>query len=110
MLYAKFQSAIILALIFVFLQSCASNPVDNAFAGKMDTFDEIKTIAEYCQSCHVHRNFSPSGHLKVSPSKYETEPYASAENCRTCHSIERDFWNDIIRYTYFPKGRIVGEQ
>ncbi len=110
MLYIKLKYAMSLALVFLFLQSCASKPVDKAFAGKLDAVDEVKTITEYCQSCHVHRNFNPSGHLKATPSKYETEPYASAKNCRTCHSIKRNFWSDIVRNTYFPKGRIVGGQ
>jgi len=108
-LYVKLKYAMSLAFFFLFLQSCVSKPIDKAFAGKLDEFEETKTIAEYCQSCHVHRNFNPSGHLRAIPSKYQAEPYASAKDCKTCHGIDRNFWGDIIKSTHFPKGRIVGE-
>ena len=95
------------AMLCLSIQACASKPIDRAFAGKMDRTEETKTIVEYCQSCHLHRKFKAPDHIATITAEYKSEPYGSAEDCRTCHSIKRDFWDKIIRNTHFPKGRLV---
>ena len=99
----------IFCMAFLSLSSCVSAPVDKAFRGEMEKPKETKTIVTYCQSCHVHRNFSPGEHLNKITAEYKTAPYNSASDCRTCHSIKRDFWSDVIRYTYYPEGRLADE-
>ncbi len=89
--------------------SCASKPIDNAFAGKMAPYEETRTIVDYCESCHVHSKFKPAQHLAEVTSMYSKEPYRSSKDCKTCHWISRDIWNDIKQYTHFPKGRLVSD-
>jgi len=103
----KFASFLFLIVISTLLQSCASDPVDKAFAGKLDNDEQQSVIVEYCQSCHTHRNFTPKKHISSVTELYTDKEYRYTEKCVTCHSIKRDFWRDIIRYTYFPEGRIV---
>jgi len=103
--------AVALALVFVMggLAACASKPLDKAFAGRLDRVKETRIIVEYCQSCHVHRDFLPSDHILSVTGAYKEEPFRSARDCRSCHGIERNFWGDIVQTTRFPEGRIVGE-
>lgn len=96
-------------LVSLFLAACASKNVERAFSGDMPLQEETKTISDYCQTCHVHRSFDSAAHLAEITAQYKAKPYSNAKDCKTCHSIEKNFWNDIIRYTYFPEGRLVHE-
>lgn len=102
-----------MAVVFIFaagiLSGCASNPVDKAFAGNMKPDEETKTIVEYCQSCHIHRDFEQYGHLAKVKDQYKKEPYNTAGDCKTCHKLTRNFWNDAMVHTHFPEGRLVNE-
>ena len=98
----------LLLMVGLSLSACVSSPVDDAFDGDMGYVKETRTIVDYCQTCHVHRNLDPIRHLSEATLLYTTEPYSSADDCKTCHSIKRDFWNDLIRSTRFPDGRVVG--
>jgi len=104
----KYLAGVFLALPL--FASCASVPVEKAFSGGMASDEARKVIVDYCQTCHVHRDFKPVDHLTKVAAQYTKEPYKSAKDCRTCHSIEKNFWNDIIRSTYFPEGRLVNDQ
>jgi len=90
-----------------FLGACASHPVESAFGGDMDAAGARKVTVEYCQSCHVHREFDAAQHLASAPLEYEAEPYRSAQDCKTCHGAGRDIWGDLYRVTWFPGGRLV---
>jgi len=105
----KFASFFLLVLIAAVSQSCASDPVDKAFAGRLDADEEQSVIIEYCQSCHTHRDFVPKKHVSSVTELYADKEHRYTEKCITCHSIKRDFWRDIVRYTYFPEGRIVAQ-
>lgn len=98
------------AMALFMTASCVSKPVDRAFAGKMAMAEAKKTIVEYCQTCHIHRNFDPADHVGQVSGGYKTEPYISASDCQTCHSMKRNFWDDVIRITHYPGGRLVGDQ
>lgn len=103
-------SASLLAVFALISVSCATSQVDRAFDGEMETPEEIRVVTGYCQGCHVHRDFNPGEHIPKAAAMYEKEPYASAADCKTCHSIRRNFWNDIVKRTEFPRGRLVDEQ
>jgi len=94
-------------LALPFLQGCVTTDVDRAFNGKLEVFQETSVIVEYCRSCHSHREFNPSNHLGEAPFKYKKPPHNKASDCKTCHSIKRNIWNEIIKYTYFPDGSII---
>lgn len=84
-------------------------PVDQAFSGDLEPDEETKVITDYCQSCHLHRDFAAAAHLAKVPGHYSKEPYKSTRDCKVCHEIKRNFWNDILRFTHIPDGRIVNE-
>jgi hypothetical protein len=97
------------ALIACLMTACASSQVEKAFGGGLLKADTQKAITEYCQSCHIHRNFDGEKHLAAVGSKYNSEPYKTADGCQTCHSYTKDFWGDEFRATYFPEGKLTGE-
>ena len=99
----------ILAVLGI-ISGCASTEVDRAFRGEMEPFKETAVIVEYCQSCHVHRKFNPSAHLIQQPPMYKDPLYSGASDCKTCHSIEQNIWNDIAEITHFPEGSLVEKQ
>jgi hypothetical protein len=86
--------------------ACASDPVIDAFDGDFERSKETQIIVGYCQSCHNHKDFEPTIHLSEMPYRYEQAPYASADDCRTCHNASLNVWRDIERVTYFPKGAL----
>lgn len=105
-------SRLVLGLAFAgglaaFMAACASHPVEAAFEGGLDAAQARKVTIEYCQSCHVHREFDAASHLAAIPLEYEAEPYRSAQDCKTCHDAGRDMWGDLYRVTRFPGGRLV---
>ncbi|MBI5815051.1 MAG: hypothetical protein HZB29_05520 [Nitrospinae bacterium] len=89
--------------------SCATSQVDKAFGGSLPADEETKTIAEYCQSCHVHRDFAADRHMEEITGKYGEEPYKSAKSCRTCHTVSRSLMGAETRQTRFPEGRMINE-
>lgn len=80
-----------------------------AFDGEYDRIKEMKVIVGYCQSCHTHADFDPVNHMVIQQSRYQAEPYTKAEDCRTCHDLEKNFWNDYVRTTHFPEGSLTNE-
>ncbi len=94
-------------LLLMTLGACSNVPVVKAYNGNMGIEEETKTIVEYCESCHIHRNLDEESHILDLPLKYTTEPFASATDCKTCHQISENFWNDILRSTVFPDGSLV---
>lgn len=75
----------------------------------MPKADAVKTITEYCQSCHIHKNFDSANHVADVSKKYKNEPFKSSDACHACHTYERDFWGDELRNTHFPVGVLTTE-
>ena len=98
------HSYLILPIVSLWLVSCATSDVEKAFTGKYEYQKETKIITEYCQSCHTHKAFDPIDHTEKITVEYSDEPYVSATDCRTCHSVRKNFWNDLIRTTHNPSG------
>lgn len=101
------RESIYILVVLGILSGCASTEVDKAFRGDMESFKETTVIVGYCQSCHVHRKFNPSTHLIQKPPLYKEPPFTEASDCKTCHSIKRNIWNDIVQVTIFPNGSLV---
>ncbi len=102
-------SLLVVSFSLLIFAACASNRVDLAFDGKLGYSEEIKVTVEYCQSCHLHRDFNSEQHLTEKPILYSEDRYRKANTCKACHMIKRNFWNDIIRTTHLPKGRLVAK-
>jgi hypothetical protein len=92
----------ILLVSIILSAGCSKSVLKQSFNGSMSVIEGNKVIYEYCQGCHVHRNLSPDDHVIITSKKYSSEVYKRAKECRTCHSIDENFWGDISRRTLFP--------
>lgn len=93
----------ILALIGMSV-GCYTQKIERAFEGEFSAADGNKIINNYCQSCHIHRNFDSTGHVEEKSVLYKRKVFRYATECRTCHYLEKKFaLNDFTRKTRRPK-------
>ena len=80
-------------------KACA---IVNQELGKLPPEKSNEVITEYCQSCHIHRDFAPAGHATRMQALYDRPPYTSAIECRACHLVQEDTWGNRQRKTLWP--------
>ncbi len=103
----KHKSAVLLLLLIlspcVFSIACTKQPVQKAMEGDFTAMENNKVINEYCQSCHIHRNFDPGEHMEEVTLEYKRKVFRKAEECRVCHYIDKRFTrSSLIRKTRWP--------
>ena len=85
------------------LGGCSHVDVEKAFKGDLRPGKANKLIAEYCQSCHIHKDFDPPSHVSSVRSLYKRPVFRKARECRSCHYIEKDWmYNQHGRKTRMP--------
>lgn len=95
---------LVLGFLALILGGCYTLEVVKAFDGKFPPEQNNKLIIEYCQGCHIHKDFVPATHLDTVKTKYTQKKYQDATECRTCHYVETQFMrNELIRKTKRPK-------
>ena len=93
----------IFGVLFVIMAGCANLEVEKAFKGDLTPGKANKVIGEYCQSCHIHRDFDPPLHVSVVRSLYKRTVFRKARECRSCHYIEKRWmYNQHERKTRMP--------
>ncbi|NIP99406.1 MAG: hypothetical protein GWM98_02480 [Nitrospinaceae bacterium] len=98
-----------MVLLLVF-EGCYQKKVEEAFDGDFSSEENNRVISEYCQSCHLHRNFSPADHVEEKTLLYNRKVFRLATECRTCHYLEKQMkLNDFIRHTRRPKEANTGQ-
>ena len=82
---------------------CYSLEVKDAFDGKYSLLKSNKIINNYCQSCHIHRNFDPREHIFTKRKLYKRKPYRVTKDCRICHYAKLEWAREeLIRKTRYP--------
>lgn len=92
------------ALVF-FMAGCAERSIEDAFHGKFSSSKNNEVINEYCQSCHIHKNFDPAEHMGSVRSHYKRPYFRKTRECRACHYIEKNWVTD----NYHRKTRNPGK-
>ena len=100
----------ILRLVWVFsgigvavLSGCAPMEIDKAFSGDLPPGKANKIIGNYCQSCHIHKDFDPLLHVANVRKLYKRRVFRKSRECRSCHYIEKDWMhNQHARKTRMP--------
>ena len=94
-----------LAVFFlVSFSGCSNIEVEKAFKGDLRPGKANKVIGEYCQSCHIHKDFDPPLHVSKVRSLYNRPVFKRARECRSCHYIEKNWMhNQHERKTRMPK-------
>ncbi len=100
----------ILRLVWVFsgigfavLSGCTHVEVEEAFSGSLRPGKANKIIGNYCQSCHIHKDFDPLLHVANVRKLYKRRVFRKSRECRSCHYIEKDWMhNQHERKTRMP--------
>lgn len=101
---------IVLGLGILAGAACTTLEVQEAFDGDFPPDKNNTVIINYCQSCHIHRDFEPAGHIEEMRVKYRKSVYRTATECRACHYLDKKFTRDqLIRGTRSPKEVKRGE-
>ena len=100
--FAK-QGLLVVLLLLVF-SGCTSRDVEKAFKGDLRPGKANKVIGEYCQSCHIHKDFDPPLHVSQVRNLYHHPVFKKARECRACHYIEKNWMhNQHERKTLMPE-------
>ena len=83
-----------MALLITFLSGCTNVEVEKAFNGDLRPGKANKIIGEYCQSCHIHKDFDPPLHVSKVRNLYNRPAFKRARECRSCHYIEKNWMNN----------------
>ncbi|MFQ5915416.1 MAG: hypothetical protein ACE5JS_19785 [Nitrospinota bacterium] len=94
--------AVVAAALILALASCTKDPLKRAFRGKFLTSENNRIISNYCQSCHVHREFVPEVHMAAVKRRYTVRKLREAEECRDCHSVDFKLFSPEDRRTLHP--------
>ncbi len=90
-------------VLFAILTGCANVEVEQAFKGELRPGKANKVIGDYCQSCHIHKDFDPPLHVSDVRSLYKRTVFRKARECRSCHYIEKGWMhNQHERKTRMP--------
>jgi len=85
------------------LTGCSHIEVEKAFKGDLRPGKANKVIGNYCQSCHIHKDFDPLLHVTNVRSLYKRRVFRKSRECRSCHYIEKDWMhNQHERKTRMP--------
>ena len=100
--FAK-QGLLVVLLLLVF-SGCTSRDVEKAFKGDLRPGKANKVIGEYCQSCHIHKDFDPPLHVSKVRNLYHHPVFKKARERRACHYIEKNWMhNQHERKTLMPE-------
>ncbi len=105
------RAFVLLCLVgFSVLWGCYNLKVEDAFNGKFSQVEGNKVINDYCQSCHIHRDFDPGKHVLMMRPKYRRSLYRKASDCRVCHYV-KPVWGreELARKTRYPKEVELGK-
>lgn len=84
-----------LVILFLFsFSACAKVEVEKAFRGDLRPGQGNKIIGDYCQSCHIHKDFDPPLHVSKVRGLYNRKVFKKARECRSCHYIEKNWMHN----------------
>ena len=89
----KNQGSLTLLLVVLF-SGCTNVELEKAFNGELRPGKANEVIGEYCQSCHIHKNFDPPLHVSTVRNLYNRPAFKRARECRSCHYIEKNWMNN----------------
>ena len=98
------KQGLLVVLLLLFFSGCTIRDVEKAFKGDLRPGKANKVIGEYCQSCHIHKDFDPPLHVSQVRNLYHHPVFKNARECRACHYIEKNWMhNQHERKTLMPE-------
>jgi hypothetical protein len=98
-----FYSLIFIALGLLVVSGCSDLSLENAFDGDYSVQKNNEVIGNYCQSCHIHKDFEAEAHMEARRVEYKRTYFRKAVECRSCHYLEKGWVrNHYLRKTRSP--------
>jgi hypothetical protein len=98
------KQGLLMVLFLVLFSGCTNKDVEKAFKGDLRPGQANRVIGEYCQSCHIHKDFDPPLHVSKVRNLYNRRVFKKARECRSCHYIEKNWMhNQHERKTRMPE-------
>jgi hypothetical protein len=98
------KQGLLLAFLLVIFSGCTNKDVEKAFKGHLRPGKANMIIGEYCESCHIHKDFDPPQHVSKVRNLYSRPVFKKARECRSCHYIEKKWMhNQHERKTRMPE-------
>ena len=95
---------LLMVLSLAFFSGCTNIDIEKAFNGDLPPGKANKIIGEYCQTCHIHKDFDPPLHVSKVRNLYNRPAFKRARECRSCHYIEKNWMtNQHERKTLMPE-------
>ena len=95
---------LLMTLLLLSFSGCTNVDIEKAFNGDLRPGQANKVIGEYCQSCHIHKDFDPPLHVSKVRNLYNRPAFKRARECRSCHYIEKKWiHNQHERKTRMPE-------
>jgi hypothetical protein len=102
--YGFVTQGFLITLVLISISGCSSVEVEQAFKGDLRPGKANKVIGQYCQSCHIHKDFDPPLHVSKVKAFYNRQVFRRARECRACHYIEKNWMtNQHERKTRMPE-------
>ncbi len=104
------KQGLLVVSFLVLFSGCTNKDIEKAFDGDLRPGKANKIIGEYCQSCHIHKDFDPPLHVSRVRNLYSRLAFKKARECRVCHYIEKNWMhNQHERKTRMPKAADRGK-
>jgi len=98
-----FYSSFFFALGLLAVSGCSDLSLENAFDGDFSAQKNNEVIGNYCQSCHIHKDFEAESHMEARRVEYKRKYFRKAVECRSCHYLEKEWVrNHYLRKTRSP--------
>lgn len=104
--FRRWGTLVLIACAWLFGSGCADRAIENAFKGQYSAVKNNKVINDYCQSCHIHKDFDASDHVSEVRQYYRKTAFRRTKQCRRCHYIEKNWiHNNYDRKTRLPRSK-----
>jgi hypothetical protein len=102
--FAFAKQCLLMFYMLAVFSGCSNMGVEKAFRGDLTPRKANMIIGEYCESCHIHKDFDPPLHVSKVRNLYRRPVFKKARECRSCHYIEKNWtYNQHERKTRMPE-------
>jgi hypothetical protein len=104
------KKGLLMSILLLAFLGCTNKDVERAFRGDLRPGKANQIIGEYCQSCHIHKDFDPPLHVSKVRNLYSRPVFKKARECRSCHYIKKNWMhNQHERKTRMPEDANQGK-
>ena len=85
---------LLMTLLLVSFSGCTNVDIEKAFNGDLRPGQANKVIGEYCQSCHIHKDFDPPLHVSKVRNLYNRPAFKKGSTSSSHSFFQANFSNE----------------